>query len=112
MSYTSGYTPPQEPGPSLSSSSKSSSEPSIREILNDRGKTHGDYITNAGISQQLKTAARSWDHWGKLAPYHQEAIDMIFHKIARAMAGDHNFKDHWSDIAGYAQLVADRCLDK
>ena len=41
----------------------------------------------------------------------KEALDMIAHKIGRICAGNPNFKDHWADIAGYAQLVADRCTE-
>ena len=29
---------------------------------------------------------------------------MILHKIGRILAGDPNHKDHWVDIAGYANL--------
>jgi hypothetical protein len=35
---------------------------------------------------------------------------MICHKIARILNGDPNYADSWVDIAGYAQLVADRLL--
>ncbi|WP_257617167.1 hypothetical protein [Campylobacter pinnipediorum] len=31
---------------------------------------------------------------------------MIAHKIARILAGNPNYKDHWDDIAGYATLVS------
>jgi hypothetical protein len=33
---------------------------------------------------------------------------MIAHKIGRILNGDPNYADSWIDIAGYAQLVADR----
>ena len=35
----------------------------------------------------------------------QEALDMIFHKIARILNGDPNYADSWHDIAGYATLI-------
>jgi hypothetical protein len=38
----------------------------------------------------------------------QESLDMIAHQIGRIIAGDPGFADHWADIAGYAQLVANR----
>jgi hypothetical protein len=38
----------------------------------------------------------------------QESLDMITHQIGRIIAGDPGFADHWRDIAGYAQLVANR----
>ena len=37
-----------------------------------------------------------------------EALDMICHKIGRIINGDPDYADSWHDIAGYAQLVADR----
>ncbi len=44
-------------------------------------------------------------------PYHSlsfvdEAIEMILHKISRIAAGNYYVKEHWDDIAGYAQLPA------
>ena len=38
----------------------------------------------------------------------QEALDMICHKIGRIINGDPDYADSWVDIAGYAQLVANR----
>lgn len=78
----------------------------IDDTLNNRGNTHGDFTQNALISQQLKRIA--YAHGGKLNDQQAEALDMIFHKIARILAGDPNFKDHWHDIQGYAKLVEDR----
>ena len=78
----------------------------INEILKQRAKTHGDFGTQAFIAQMLKD-----DFWNttnnKLTHTQKEAIDMIFHKIARICAGDPNEPDHWDDIAGYAKLAAD-----
>jgi len=28
-------------------------------------------------------------------------------KIARILSGDHNYRDHWDDIEGYAELGGD-----
>ncbi len=73
-------------------------------LLQERHNTHGDYITHASTTQrlkfivgdQLKAMNKSLSH------PHAEALDMILHKIGRIVAGDANFKDHWDDIAGYA----------
>jgi hypothetical protein len=35
-------------------------------------------------------------------------LDMICHKIGRIINGDPDYADSWHDIAGYAQLVANR----
>jgi hypothetical protein len=41
----------------------------------------------------------------------REALDMMASKIARIVSGDHQFKDHWIDIVGYATLVVDSLPD-
>ncbi len=80
------------------------------ELLNERGKTHGDYTIHASLSQGMKAVAASTiSGYDRMKPTHREAIDMILHKIGRILAGNPDFKDHWDDIAGYAKLVADRC---
>jgi hypothetical protein len=82
----------------------------ISEILDERGKRYGTFVGHAEVSQQLKTVMadalmqRSKD----ITNDQHEALDMIAHKIARIINGDPNYADSWIDIAGYAQLVADR----
>jgi hypothetical protein len=81
----------------------------INELLAERGKTHGDYMVHAEISQQFKELMRSFgEGWGRCNTAQREALEMIAHKIGRILAGNPHFKDHWDDIAGYAKLVADR----
>lgn len=86
-----------------------SSGDSTAQLLNERGKTHGDFIENGQIMQALKNVAQTGSRWKELEPYQKEAIHMILHKVGRIVCGKPNFKDHWDDIAGYAKLVADRC---
>jgi|WetSurMetagenome_2_1015567.scaffolds.fasta_scaffold1608322_1 hypothetical protein len=80
----------------------------IADILNERGKTHGDYTLHAEITQKLKEVMV-----GFYRPEHtramRESMEMQAHKLGRILAGDPDFRDHWDDIAGYAKLVADRC---
>ena len=78
----------------------------IGEILDERGKRYGKFKDHAEISQRLKyvVSARK----DVLADDQREALEMICHKIARIINGDPNYADSWIDIAGYAQLVADR----
>ena len=79
----------------------------VEEILKERKNTHGQFHDQALVAQRLKCAAND----GiiicntELTDVEKEAIDMILHKIARVIAGDPHFEDHWSDIAGYATLV-------
>ena len=83
----------------------------IKALLEERGKIHGDFTEHAQITQALKLAASNGVNCkqGELTSVQMEAIEMILHKIGRIGSGDPNYKDHWLDIAGYAQLAADRC---
>lgn len=82
----------------------------ITETLQERGKRYGSFIGHAVVTQDLKTIISNslQTRGGSLAPDQQEALDMICHKIGRIINGDPNYADSWHDIAGYAQLVADR----
>ena len=77
----------------------------IEAILAERQKTHGDYATHAQITQGLKMFMREYRSHIMLTSAQAEALDMIAHKIGRILAGNPDYKDHWVDIAGYAQLV-------
>ena len=82
----------------------------ITEILDERGKRYGKFKSHAEISQRLKytVADALSNRKGVLADDQREALDMICHKIARIVNGDPDYADSWIDIAGYAQLVANR----
>ena len=80
----------------------------IRETLNQRQSTHGDYCDHAGATQMIKDVIRSGPSYAKLDPHERETLDMIAHKIGRIISGNPHFHDHWHDIAGYATLSADR----
>ena len=75
------------------------------ELLTERKSTHGHFPDLAVLSQELKRVVRRNDN--RLELIHQEALDMILHKVARILAGDPNFADHWQDIAGYAIRVSE-----
>jgi hypothetical protein len=102
----------------------STAQPSTLALIAKRGKTHGDFRTQADISQALKRLVHGeaeeafrnkttntiiLNHWSTMTPVQQEGLEMILHKIARSLAGDANYKDHWDDIAGYAERVAEGC---
>ena len=76
-------------------------------LLTERQKTHGDFKTNALISQTLKDVFDR--HSDGLIATHREALDMIALKLSRILSGQANFKDHWDDIAGYAKLGSEAC---
>ncbi|MFA5606777.1 MAG: hypothetical protein WDA07_06270 [Leucobacter sp.] len=82
----------------------------VTDVLKARGNRYGAFIGHASITQQLKTAI--FEHAARegrrLDPDMREALEMIAHKIGRIVNGDPTYADSWIDIAGYAQLVADR----
>ena len=83
----------------------------INTTLTERGERYGQFRHHARASQYLKAAIRDYmpeGKWEQLDCDQQEALEMICHKIARIINGDPNYADSWHDIAGYAQLVADR----
>lgn len=89
------------------------SENDTKQILAERGKTHGDFTHQAYASQQLKATLHrvcriDVNHYHPVGPAMAECADMILHKLSRAFTGDPLVEDHWRDIAGYATLVADR----
>jgi hypothetical protein len=81
-----------------------------KTILAERGARYGTFASNAATSQALKRIMA--EHLAKankqVADDQWEAMEMIAHKIARIINGDPDYADNWVDIAGYAQLVADR----
>lgn len=83
---------------------------SIAATLAERGKRYGEFIGHATVTQELKGVIRDqlMIRNRVLADDQQEALDMICHKIGRIINGDPDYADSWHDIAGYAQLVADR----
>lgn len=80
----------------------------INQTLQERGERYGKFKDHAVISQNIKYTMENTLGWGKLDPDMLEALEMVAHKIARILNGDPNYADSWHDIAGYAQLVADR----
>ena len=83
----------------------------INTTLTERGQRYGTFKNHAAIAQELKRALyRHMDQVSKVEPDADqlEAMEMICHKLARIVNGDPDYADSWHDIAGYAQLVADR----
>ena len=88
--------------------------PTLSATLDERGKRYGVFVGHAQITQRLKNvvAEELMARDKLLDDDQQEALDMICHKIGRIVNGDANYGDSWIDIAGYAQLVADRLNGK
>lgn len=82
----------------------------INKTLEDREKTHGDFVSHALISQRLCYVMRDANTatWHALPADKRESLEMIQHKIARILNGNPETHDHWHDIAGYATLIANK----
>jgi len=80
----------------------------IKDVLEDRAKTHGDFVEVSWFAQALKDAMREDGGHNKLTSWQCEALDMIASKIARILAGNAHEPDHWLDIEGYARLARER----
>jgi hypothetical protein len=79
----------------------------IKETLKERGSNYGSFDTHSILSQGMKDVARTSEGWHKLPPYQKEAIELIFHKIARICNGVDGgyYVDNFTDIVGYGTLV-------
>jgi Domain of unknown function (DUF6378) len=77
-------------------------------LLVEREKTHGDFRVVAEISQRMKFLIDEFDK-DAMNMAQCEALYMIAVKIARILAGDPFYKEHWDDIAGYARLGQESC---
>ena len=82
----------------------------VDATLDARAVEYGKFIEGAEVMQMLKRVVlNALNNRDKTLAHDQaEALDMIIHKIGRIINGNPDVVDHWLDIAGYAQLVADR----
>jgi hypothetical protein len=86
--------------------------PMIKPPLNDtliaRNVVHGDFTDDADMAQRLKNLMRTGKNWTRLKPCQAEALEQIQTKVARILAGDPDYPDHWRDLQGYPRLVEER----
>lgn len=80
----------------------------INSIIEERGSNYGDFGSQALISQNIKAAMRHSPNWAKLPNDMKEALEMVALKIGRILNGQFDYKDSWTDVVGYTQLVVDR----
>lgn len=80
----------------------------IHAVLHERGENYGDFQGMAEIAQRLKTVLTEADGYGRCNAYQRESLDLICTKLARIVNGNPDHEDSWTDIAGYAKLVADQ----
>ncbi len=77
-------------------------------LQQERGSKYGPFISNAVVSQELKTTFRATPNWPNLSPDVQEMLDVMALKVSRILTGDPEYDDNFVDVAGYAQIVVDR----
>lgn len=86
----------------------------VDAILDERGDRYGNYLEQTRISNALLAVIdghlRRQDK--TLEADQADALNMIAVKIARIVNGDPDYADNWTDIAGYATLVAERLQGK
>jgi hypothetical protein len=82
----------------------------VDAVLDTRATQYGTFKDGAALMQSLKRtlSAHAQKHGNTFADDQWEALEMIIHKIARIVNGNPDNVDSWTDIAGYATLVADR----
>ena len=97
------WAPPAKPKPG----EFVQADTNVDAILNTRATTYGAFKDVAQVAQEMKNAIRMCNN-SELEDDQIEALDMIASKIARIVNGNPDHVDSWVDIAGYAQLVADR----
>ena len=108
------WKPPEMlPMPPLSSWSKILEEVETTDVdatLDARALDYGAFKDGAALMQGIKRqmAEHAQKHDKTFADDQWEALEMIVHKIGRIVNGNPDKVDHWTDIAGYAKLVADR----
>jgi hypothetical protein len=76
-------------------------------LLADRQRTHGRFTDVSTCSQRFKEIARTCPSWASMTLPMREAIDMVLHKLCRALSGDSRHRDHWDDVVGYILRVTE-----
>lgn len=75
----------------------------INSLLTEREKTHGNFADVARVACAIRSLAGMSSH--VMDDVLVEALSMIASKQGRIISGDHDCKEHWLDIAGYAMLA-------
>ena len=81
------------------------SNPTIKETLNQRQSQYGSFEDVAQTTEQLFQVIKGGASFVDFTESQRMALYMIFSKVARLSNGDCNHKDSWHDIAGYAILI-------
>ncbi|MFC0925140.1 DUF6378 domain-containing protein [Pasteurella multocida] len=74
----------------------------IKEVLDERETTHGDFHAGAMDFKELMNVINSGKSNMDSSQYY--ALTVIATKIVRIVNGNPHEVDHWRDIVGYATL--------
>ena len=78
----------------------------VKELLEAKAREHGR------VDDVADAVCGMWDifyqsrNYATMSRVERMCVHMIMMKLARAISGG-RLKDHWIDMAGYAQLVVD-----
>lgn len=80
------------------------------ELLEQRGNIYGDVRDNMNCALQIMDVVKVHQKLAvNLSVRDRLGVDgciqMIVHKLARAITGDITYDDNWKDIGGYAELA-------
>lgn len=81
---------------------------STQDILNERGKTHGDFTDNSRVMVETLRVWGILPRESNLSDVQIAALIYDAGKTSRIVSGNADFIDVWRDRAGYNQLVVDR----
>ena len=77
----------------------------LQDTLTEREKRYGSFKTFSELCQEIKSVLNKNKNFQDMESHKKEAIEMIVHKLCRAINGDSDYVDTWVDIVGYATLV-------
>lgn len=75
------------------------------ELLNERGNTHGNFVTQADRATRLYEMMIEGTDFSNVVKH---SLMMIATKLSRIAEGNEDYADHWDDISGYAVLQSKR----
>jgi hypothetical protein len=84
----------------------------LDDVLLGKNAIHGDFTEDARTAQALKCVMREGKNWNDMPPFMREALENMQTKVARILAGDFSYPDHWKDLQGYPRLVETRLETK
>jgi len=80
------------------------SDTESKDLTDQRKNTHGDWMEQSTLADDLLKVMSYGRNWDTLLPYQRQALVLTATKISRILSGDADFADHWNDLAGYAYL--------